>query len=171
MLKHCASLFMGNKKETALKLKSSSTTISVNHRRNVGTEIKFYMKKEIPWESVNDNLQAHYHLNSAAEVHKSRLMRKSAYWFWSRGCNYTQCETLEKDTKKTNENSFLNPSLNIMIVIKKLPVQTFGQMKTGHEYVHVQDCNMLTVKHFPEEVLTVVCSFFTIMNEINEIQA
>ena len=62
---------MGNNKEIALKLKGSATTISVNHRRNVGTEIKFNMKKEIPWESVNDNLQAHYHLNSPAEVHKS----------------------------------------------------------------------------------------------------
>ena len=64
-------VYLWETRKKLLEVKSAATTISVDHRRNVGTEIKFYMKKEISWESVNDNLQAHYHLNSPTEVHKS----------------------------------------------------------------------------------------------------
>ena len=48
---------------------------SVNYYRHVGKEIKFYMKNGIPWESVNDNLQAHYHLSPTSEIHKSVLSK------------------------------------------------------------------------------------------------
>ena len=68
---------MGGQYSEVRYLAGSIVLISVKHHRYVGKEIKFYMKNGISWESVNDNLQAHYHLNSMSEVHKSVLSKEA----------------------------------------------------------------------------------------------
>ena len=58
------------------------------------------MKKEISWESVNDNLQAHYHLNSPTEVHKSMFDEEDCILILIQRLQLYTVRNIEESTKK-----------------------------------------------------------------------